>query len=368
MHSAATDMSTLRDVLERVSRLFNAPAVSLSIVECDKGKWRHIDVYPGIPEQVSQYEQEHAGTDPIRLALATVPKGQPVFLAELLTEEERRNNPYVSGIWSGTWGYTDLLAVRVEVEERYDCYFGLIRNAAQPPFCSRERELLSLLVPHLQHGMQTQSLLDRLGILSQIALEQMLQTGQGLVVLSEDGIPVHLNRVAARLIRETGLFREPAGRLEVNVPDVGLSFRAIVDKCVKASQLGEERLVCKLSLPRAGGPSLELTVMPLRGPQGAENLLAKQGRAVITMHECGRESADVRQQLTHIYGLSEAEADVCWRVSNGDSLPDIARQTGATRETVRSQLKRVFAKTGVHRQPDLVRLVLMGPAAWLRVP
>ena len=368
LHHAAADTSTIRDLLERCSGFFNAPAVSLSLVESGKGKWRHIEVYPGISEHVSQYEQQYADTDPIRLAVATVPEGQPVLLAELLATEEQRNHPFVTDIWRRTWGYTDLLLVRIEVEERYDCYFGLIRTEEQPPFGSWERELLGLLVPHLQLAMKTQGVLDRLGIFSQIALEQMLQAGQGLVILSEDAAPLYLNRVAARLIRDTGLFREYEGRLEVTVPDAGPTFRAMLDQCVNASQHGADRIICKLSLPRASGTSLELAVMPFTRPPHAQNLLAQRGRAVVTMHESGRASTDVRKQLIQIYGLSEAESTVCWRVSNGDSLPRIAMETGSTRETVRSQLKRVFAKTGVRRQPDLVRLVLAGPAAWVRIP
>ena len=44
------------------------------------------------------------------------------------------------------------------------------------------------------------------------------------------------------------------------------------------------------------------------------------------------------------------------------TVDEIVAATGSSRETVRSQMKRVFAKTGVNRQADLVRLVLLGSA------
>jgi DNA-binding CsgD family transcriptional regulator len=58
---------------------------------------------------------------------------------------------------------------------------------------------------------------------------------------------------------------------------------------------------------------------------------------------------------------------VCWRLGNGDSVEQIADELGVSRETVRSQLKRVFAKTGTHRQAELLRLVLAGPVSWLPI-
>ena len=69
-----------------------------------------------------------------------------------------------------------------------------------------------------------------------------------------------------------------------------------------------------------------------------------------------------------MYRLSDAEAEICWRLANGESLEEMASATDTTRETLRSQLKRVFVKTGTKRQSELVRSVLLSPAVWTRLP
>lgn len=64
-------------------------------------------------------------------------------------------------------------------------------------------------------------------------------------------------------------------------------------------------------------------------------------------------SADLRTGL----GLTTAEASVARHLQTGFTVSKIAVQHQADRETVRAQLKSIFDKTGVSRQPDLLRLL-----------
>jgi DNA-binding CsgD family transcriptional regulator len=57
-----------------------------------------------------------------------------------------------------------------------------------------------------------------------------------------------------------------------------------------------------------------------------------------------------------LYGLTRAEARLAALIAEGRSLTEAAAMNGVTRETVRSQLKSVFQKTGANRQTELIRL------------
>ncbi len=61
-------------------------------------------------------------------------------------------------------------------------------------------------------------------------------------------------------------------------------------------------------------------------------------------------------RLATAYGLTPAELRVFSDIVGGRSINDIATAAGLGRETVRSQLKAVYAKTGLSSQADLVRL------------
>lgn len=58
------------------------------------------------------------------------------------------------------------------------------------------------------------------------------------------------------------------------------------------------------------------------------------------------------------YGLTKSEARLAAALPSGGTLLDVASRLGISYETARTQLRAVFAKTGVNRQSELVALVL----------
>jgi pimeloyl-ACP methyl ester carboxylesterase/DNA-binding CsgD family transcriptional regulator len=62
--------------------------------------------------------------------------------------------------------------------------------------------------------------------------------------------------------------------------------------------------------------------------------------------------------LTRQYGLTAAEANLCLRLSAGNSLDDVAQNSSAKKTTLRTHLANSFSKMGVKSQPELVSLVL----------
>jgi DNA-binding CsgD family transcriptional regulator len=64
------------------------------------------------------------------------------------------------------------------------------------------------------------------------------------------------------------------------------------------------------------------------------------------------------QAIRSGFGLTPAECRLTALLIAGRSLQEASVQLGVSRHTVRSQLKEVFAKTGVNSQADLLRMLL----------
>lgn len=67
------------------------------------------------------------------------------------------------------------------------------------------------------------------------------------------------------------------------------------------------------------------------------------------------------RDFSELFGLTAAEARLAKGLASGLDLTEYASRAAVSKETVRTQLKAVFAKTGVRRQADLVRV--LGEAA-----
>ncbi len=65
--------------------------------------------------------------------------------------------------------------------------------------------------------------------------------------------------------------------------------------------------------------------------------------------------------LAEAFELTPAEARVAVELSQGKTAEEVAAMRTVALDTVRAQIKSLFAKTGVHRQADLLRMILSLP-------
>jgi DNA-binding CsgD family transcriptional regulator len=88
--------------------------------------------------------------------------------------------------------------------------------------------------------------------------------------------------------------------------------------------------------------------------------VAGQGALVLVADPQADRSAQ-GTELARVFGLTGAEARLLMGLVEGRSLQECAAAAGISVQTARSQLKRIFDKTGERRQSDLIRLVLTNP-------
>jgi DNA-binding CsgD family transcriptional regulator len=68
------------------------------------------------------------------------------------------------------------------------------------------------------------------------------------------------------------------------------------------------------------------------------------------------------ERLCQLYGLTRVESNLARLIAEGRTVEEAAAALRIAVNTARAYLKRVFDKTGVRRQAELVRLLLAGPA------
>jgi DNA-binding CsgD family transcriptional regulator len=128
-----------------------------------------------------------------------------------------------------------------------------------------------------------------------------------------------------------------------------------VDRLAQAAiaSIGSEAEPAIRSIPvhaAPDAPALVVHLLPVRRTSG-DIFVAAEGMIVVTPVEAP--DAPLTQVLMGLFDLTPAEAKVARGIASGHDLPHLAATLALSRETVRSQLKAVLAKTGTRRQAEL---------------
>lgn len=95
-------------------------------------------------------------------------------------------------------------------------------------------------------------------------------------------------------------------------------------------------------------------------------LPSRNGRVALLLTDPERTTILSPQCLSSLFELTKSEALITHTLANGGSLEEAAKKSGITISSARTYLKRVFSKTDVGRQSDLVQLILTTPAPLIR--
>jgi len=235
------------------------------------------------------------------------------------------------------------------------------REKSAGPLSDEDLDAVRPLVPHLQRALVIHSRVQgaemRAGAVEE-ALDRMLG---GVILFDERGAPIVTNRTADRILAaDDGLVLDRDGPRASTSKQTGELRSALAGAARTGAGRGEAAgAVLRLARP-SGRRALEVVVTPI----GCESspLLDGQAISALFVTEPDARADGSPERLCRLYGFTSVEAEIASRILAGAHLSDISEELGISIHTVRGYLKQLFAKTGTHRQPDLVRVLLTGLA------
>jgi DNA-binding CsgD family transcriptional regulator len=220
-----------------------------------------------------------------------------------------------------------------------------MRSPARPAFKPSERRQFSQLLPQLNCAIALAYELECARQREACALAMLEQANFGFLVLSPDGMPLHGNRLAFELLEQARV--RVGQRLRLPTRLLQSRFDAALAHAGIPGQPGTTLLA-------PGPPPVIMTLRPAApgalsgGSLPATLTLTLRGqRAVARLPDC----------VAQHFGLTPAEFRLCTALAGGASLKACAREWSRSYDTLRSQLKTVLAKTGTHRQVELIALL-----------
>ena len=245
---------------------------------------------------------------------------------------------------SSNKGWMDLLALQ------FDRDWPEISPALQ--------EQLNFILPHMAKVVEINRQFSILRERYRAVLSALDHVRIGTCVLSAKGNVVVSNVEARRIFDlDDGIGISRAGRLTGFAPATSEQLaQHITAIAATACGEGQEHEAVVFAERRSGGRPFMIEIAPLRDSVGEVDR-GLEGAIVFIVDPENQQAVSTRR-LALLFALTEAEGDVCSAMVGGHSAAEIAEQRGVTEETVKSQVKAVYAKTGVRRRADLVRLAL----------
>jgi DNA-binding CsgD family transcriptional regulator len=185
-----------------------------------------------------------------------------------------------------------------------------------------------------------------------VALER---SDHGMFVLESDGRVRFANRAAEALAGPEGPLRLMGGQLTATDADAARKLVGLIRLATAGAP--DQRRGGSMALGSATRRlPLSVTVAPLPGER--ISIFEARPCAIVCVTDLEAGAAPPEQKLRALFGLTQAETRVALALFEGATPREAAEQLGVSFHTVRAQLARIFDKTGVNRQSDLVRVMM----------
>ena len=275
-------------------------------------------------------------------------------IGDLYTEQERKTSAtYNEALRVG--GYRNGLNVRLDGPGGASIYWTLGDSTRRGGWGSRQIAMIESLLPHLRHFLRTRHALNGAQALNTSLLRLLDNTPLGVIQLDRRGRVIEANDRARLLLRRGRGLVDQGGLLRARVPADDSRLQHLVAKAVPKFRLRASGGAMTVS--RLPSPSRQVVhVVPVGDRQGTFGI--GPVAALVIVVEPGSPPRLDTGTVASALGLTARESEVAVALAMGRTPSDIAREKGLKISTARFHVKQIYAKLGLSRQTNLIRLVL----------
>ncbi|MET4216098.1 DNA-binding CsgD family transcriptional regulator/PAS domain-containing protein [Bradyrhizobium sp. LB14.3] len=306
--------------------------------------------YCGVdPRYIRLYAETYAQYDP----LARLPRyGEVRNIPDLVDFDEYRRGRFYQE-WLRPQGCIDVANVVLE-QSKSPCPMLMTVIPGREMLDAEQRARIQFLVPHASRALLINRAIERKQQRAIALADVVDQLNAGVILLDSACHIVHSNPAAETILGVDDVLRSVAGRLVARSPAVNSALRDIfrdTGEVALAASAGR-----KIPLMSHDGSYYVAHVMALPSllREGAAERSSAVGALFIWKAELdGHSCAGL---IDRTFELTPAELRVLQSIVDVGGVPETAVALGIAETTVKTHLHRVFAKTGVSRQADLVKL------------
>jgi DNA-binding CsgD family transcriptional regulator len=238
-------------------------------------------------------------------------------------------------------------------------FVSVTRPETRPEFDESEKTRLGLLLPHIQRAVQIHRRLSAAEHQRTMTFEMLERLALGIIIVETDARIVFVNSVAHRVLQLGRDLTIVQGRLRLRNEKPKRNFEKTVRDAAWTSIGRGTSPGGIVAVPRPEGLPLSLLISPYRSPLASDPLV--HGTALIIFSNPETQADVPERQLTQMLGLSPAEGRLITALVAGQNINEYAEAIGVSKNTVKTQMRQIFNKTGYNRYTDIVRAVAGNP-------
>lgn len=229
-----------------------------------------------------------------------------------------------------------------------------LNSAARGPLDAGQKALMRQLMNHVGRAAKIQLRLARLKGEVQVLSNSLQRLAIGVLSISTTLRLRFANAEAERILASNDGIAQRLGQLRIADPALVPVLRRHI--AALAGRHDGTLSDCLFIRRHSGAPPYTLVVAPAGAAVRAGANAA--GATLFITDPVGPTTLPIPAILADAFGLSATEAEVMRLASMGRGMGFVAQTLGISLNTARTHLKAIYAKTGVHHQAALARIIV----------
>jgi len=306
----------------------------------------------------AEYNKHYYALDPF----VDLPQDKVVTVQELIGDANWRESEFYKQFLKPL-DILHALGADIRTEDGLECRLRVARPHREPPFSARDKQLCTVVLPHLKRAVRLHSQLEVMDSERRLYAGTVDRMLVGTVTLDETGAVLKSNPVADEMLREGDGLQLVNGALRADAVAENRELQRLVKQALSGESGGRPAVVDAISITRksAGG---KLGVLVRSLPRTGWSKGKRRPSVALFIRDAARKSEASREMVRRLFDLTPAESSLALALANGLTLDEAADGLNIRKNTARAHLRAIFSKIGVTRQTTLVR-VLLSSVIWL---
>jgi len=354
IYDAVIDPTQRNDVLDKIASFTGGHSGGL-LSKHSLSKSEVLYCYVGAdPNSLQVYSESYPKLDPTADSPCFGVE-QVVSATDLVPYEEFRRGRFYRE-WARPHGWVDVASAVIEKSATSCTFLSVVRHEANGLVDDEMRRRMALLIPHVRRALLIGKTIHRKQTEAVCFSDVLDGLSAGMILVDANGRIVHTNNAGNAILDASDFLRSVCGRLVASDPAINAALREIL----VAANAGDAALGVKgiaLPLTAHDGERYVAHVLPLTSGARREAGLAYNAVAALFIRKASLEPFSPPEVIGEMYKLTPSELRVLLAIVDIGGVPEVAAALGVAVTTVKTHLSRLFEKTGVARQADLVKLV-----------